>query len=371
MACIELDYNDYFSAMEKKLGDQRVLLHATMVLTERCNLRCVHCFVHDPAQDSHLRSKELKTEQWLRILDQLADAGCLWLLLTGGEPLLRPDFADLYRYAKRKGFLITLFTNGTLLTPRLVNLLADWYPLLVEVSLYGATRDTYETITGVRGSFQRCLSGIRLLVEAQLPLRLKTVAIKPNQHELESLYGLAAELGVPFRHDGMLWQTFGGRDISHLRLPAAEVVALDRFQPGIADDLLRNYHRAQRNAGSGSDYQRRLYRCGAGFRSCSIDASGRLHLCQMDRSAGHDLASGEFQIGWRELDDLRKRRVSKDFECLHCDLAAGMCLRCPAFSTLEHGDPEAVVEFACAIARLRAAELGLNTQEGTAASPAA
>ena len=231
MPCEELEYAQFAEHLSASLSGLRSPLRATIGLTDRCNLRCVHCFVHDPVQDAQVRSKELTSTQWYGIFDQLAEAGCFWMLWTGGEILLRRDFVELYRYAKQKGFLIALFTNGTLLTQELVDLFAEWYPYVMEVTLYGLTPETYEKVTGSAAAYERVTYGIRLLLEAGIPLRLKAPAMTLTHDELPAMYDFAAELGVPFRHDGNLWQTFHGQDISELRLPPADLVALDSLQP--------------------------------------------------------------------------------------------------------------------------------------------
>jgi MoaA/NifB/PqqE/SkfB family radical SAM enzyme len=109
--------------------------------------------------------RELTCQEFCNILDQIVDEGCLWLLLTGGEPFIRSDFIDIYTHAKKKGFLITLFSNGTTITPRIADYLADWRPFSLEISLYGSTQETYERITGITGSHSRCMHGIELLLE--------------------------------------------------------------------------------------------------------------------------------------------------------------------------------------------------------------
>ncbi len=359
MPCDELEYGQFSELLDRNLYGQRAPLSVTIGLTDRCNLRCVHCFVHDPAQDSKLGPRELTTEQWFGVFDQLAEAGCLWMAWTGGEILLRSDFSDLLHYAKRRGFLISLLTNGTLLTPGIVDLLTEWYPLMVEITLYGLTEQTYEKVTGAGGAYERCMRGIDLLLQAGIPLRLKTIAMTLSQHEVQAMYDLAAGLGIEFRHDGVLFQTYHGKDISDLRLPAAELVAMDAMHPKAEEGFHRINERYREllavDPSYADDY---VYTCGAGFRSFYIDPYGCMGLCQMTRPAPYDLGSGTFQEGWRLLGELRLRPVSRDFACLHCSLA-GFCQRCPAFSTLEHGDAETVVDYACDITHLRAQQMGL------------
>ncbi len=360
MPCDEVGYVEYFTKLDTKMESRRAPLFAVVELTERCNLRCEHCYIHDPARDSEIKSRELTTEQWYRIFDELAEAGCLWMTWTGGEILFRSDFGALYRYAKAKGFLITLFTNGTLMTPELADLFGEWYPQCVEITLYGMTAETYEKVTGVRGAFGRAIKAIEGLVLAGIPLRLKTVVMRLNKHELPAMYYYAASLGIDFRHDGVLRPTFHGKDISELRLPAAEVVSLDFVRPTAAESFVTAYEMSAKAAVANPLYDPgRLYNCGAGFRSFHIDPYGQLTGCHMVRAPSYDLRTGTFQEGWDGfLAEMRSVRVTKDLPCFECELV-GLCQRCPAFSQLENGDPETVVEYACAVAHLRAERLGI------------
>jgi len=369
MPCLELAYNEFSEELDDKLQGRRAPMSVTIGLTDRCNLRCVHCFVHDPAQDRKVRARELTTEQWYDIFDKLTEAGTLWMAWTGGEILLRQDFAELYRYAKSRGFLLTLLTNGTLLTPAIVDLLTEWYPFAVEITLYGLSNEAYERVTGVRDGFDRVQQGIELLLEASVPIRLKTIAMTPTRHEVRAMYDFAADLGVEFRHDGVLFQTYHGKDIGELRLPPAELVALDSAFEDVDEDFQRLHERYADILGANPDYEEYVYTCGAGFRSFYVDPYGRMGPCQMTRPAVYDLAAGAFAEGWQVLGQIRTTRVSKEFDCLHCDLA-GFCQRCPAFSMLEHGDPETVVEYACDITHLRARRLGLIGQASRQSSGA-
>jgi radical SAM protein with 4Fe4S-binding SPASM domain len=256
--------------------------------------------------------------------------------------------------------LIVLFTNGTLLTPELVKLLQVWYPQYLEITLYGMTAQTYEGVTGVRGAFERCIQGIEALVEAQIPLRLKTVGMTLNKNEVSAMYDYAAKLNLQFRHDSALRPTFYGQDIRHLRLSPGEVVDLDYTRPDAEDMLRTAYDHALAAIKDNPLYDpERLYNCGAGFRSFHIDPYGLLTLCHMIRTPGYDLTVGTFAQGWEDfLDQMRSRTIKKDIDCLHCDLL-GLCARCPAFSSLENDDPETVVDYACAIAHARAERLGV------------
>ncbi len=194
------EYLQRFSAAAR---EARVPLSGSLELTARCNLRCVHCYLGG-AERRRRASNELATARWLDILNQVAAAGCLDLLLTGGEPLLRRDFDLIYRHAKGLGMLVTVFTNGTRLSRRLVRLFRELPPRLVEVSLYGATAATTERITGSATAWARARRGVERLRAAGVQLALKTILMRENAAELGALEAYARELEVPFRLDSAI-----------------------------------------------------------------------------------------------------------------------------------------------------------------------
>ncbi len=349
----EIGLREFGRRLNEKIAGQRIPYSGSAELTFRCNLRCAHCYAAGNNNPASAR-QELAAGEWRGIFDQIADEGCLWLLLTGGEPLTRPDFADLYLYAKRKGFLLTLFTNGTLLTPRALDVLAEWPPFAVEITLYGRTQATYERITGVPGSHARCMRGIELLMARRIPLRLKTMLLTLNQHELWDIKAYAEGLGVQFRFDPMVNAGLdGARQPTGLRLSPEEIVRFDMADtPRWADwgDFWQRLRDVRPDP-------RFLYTCGAGLRSFHVDPYGRLCACMMARAQTYDLRQGTFRMGWHDfLYEVHRQPATRDYRCRQCHLHA-LCGQCPAWGRLEHGEPEEPVEFLCRVAHLRAEAL--------------
>jgi radical SAM protein with 4Fe4S-binding SPASM domain len=326
---------------------KRIPLVGSVDITSRCNLKCAHCYATGDSFQG-----EMSYEEICRIFDQIADAGCFWLLLTGGEPLIRPDFADIYHYAKRKGFLITLFTNGTMITPQLADMLKEEPPFKIEVSLYGMTAATYEKITGVAGSFQRCINGINLLAERGSPLKLKTVAITLNKHEIGDMKKYADNLGVEFRFDPMIFPSLDGSTKPlNLRLSPEEILELDMVDEERCDafcEICDNLWGAV-----GDD---RLYGCGAGINTFHITANGELAECTLGRRTNYNILQGNFREGFYEVipKKVLSQKRTRYSECQSCKLAS-LCGNCPSRAELECGDPEAKVDFLCQVAHLRAA----------------
>jgi radical SAM protein with 4Fe4S-binding SPASM domain len=353
--CPELNLDDWGGALLKQLKGGRYPLSATFDLTERCNLACVHCYIRQPATSWATRTQELTTAQVAGLLDKMADAGCLFVTLTGGEVLLRPDFAEIYGHARQRGLLVNVFTNATLLTPRIADLLATSRPLAVDVTLYGATAETYERVTGVPGSYGRCWRGIRLALDRGLPLHLKAVVLTTNRHELPAMRTQAEELDVKFRYDGLVWPRLdGGQQPLDYRLSVEEVVGLDcedpeRQQAWADQARLCEGHLIR------AEY---VYSCGAGFRSFHVDSGGRLSVCAMSRRPAYDLLQGSFQDGWEALRAVTKEKRQLDTACRTCRVGP-LCVQCPGWSRAVHDDDETPVEFVCALGRLRAARVNV------------
>jgi radical SAM protein with 4Fe4S-binding SPASM domain len=337
----------------------RLPISGTIEVTRRCNLACVHCYNNLPAGDREARAAELSLDEHRRILDELAAAGTLWLLYTGGEIFTRADFPDIHRHAKRKGFLVTLFTNGVAVDEARADFLAEWRPFAVEITLYGSSRDTYERVTGVPGSYARARRAIELLLDRGVPLNLKAVVIKENRHELDAMRGLAADLGVAFKLDAIINPRLDG-SLAPLatRLDPVEVVALD------ARDHTRLEAWGQFcdhffGPAQPSGREDRLYHCGGAVNSFAISPYGELTLCGFCQRDSFDLRAGSFEEGWTrflaQVLETRSRTVTK---CTRCHLKS-LCGMCPAFGELENGDPERPVEFLCHVGHLRAHVLGL------------
>ena len=353
-------YTEFSASLQRRGAAARLPLQATFEVTHRCPLGCQHCYNNLPVGDRAARAGELSADEHKRLLDELAALGGLWLLYTGGEIFARPDFLDIYTYARGKGFVITLFTNATMITPAIADHLARHRPFAIEVTLYGHTRATYERLTGVAGSFDRCLRGIELLRARGLPLTLKTVALTVNLHELEAMKRFAGELGLPFKLDAMMSPRIDcSQSPLAVRLQPEECVALD-----VQDEERMAAWRQFADRFVGPQRPRldeqALYQCGGGITSFAVDPRGGMSICVLSQNEKYDLRAGPLAEGWAHfLRRVRERRATRVSKCTTCALKS-LCGMCPANGELENRDPEAPVEFLCEVAHLRAYALGLE-----------
>ena len=349
-------YTEFSSRIHDKTAGQRIPISGSIEVTARCNLRCVHCYINLPAGDIDAKQKELTYKQICDILDQIADEGCLWLLFTGGEPFIRPDFLDIYTYAKNKGFLITLFTNGTTITPHIADYLSEWRPFSIEITLYGITKETYERVTGVQGSYEHCMRGIELILDRTIPLKLKSMIMTLNKDEIWDMRNYAESSGVDFRYDPLLNLRLDyDQRPAEFRISPEEIVDIDLSDKKQMKKL-RSFIDKFLGPVNNSEY---LYQCGAGVRTFHIDANGQLSVCMLSRVPSFDLRNGRFRDGWYEfVPNVLTQKWLRESPCKKCDLIS-FCGQCPGWALVEHADQERPVEYLCQIAHARAEALGL------------
>jgi MoaA/NifB/PqqE/SkfB family radical SAM enzyme len=322
----------------------RVPLTASIELTCACNLRCRHCYIDDRST----RSQDLSLKQIDSIFTDLARHEVLFLVLTGGEPLLRPDFPEIYRLARQLGFVVIIFTNATLVSPSLAQTLLQYPPRRIEVSIYGRTRETYERVTGIPGSFDRFQQGLTLLLDNGLSVELKSVVMQTNQHELQAMRDWATELGCQFRYDPLIHCSLAGDTTPILeRIPPSAVLDLQMSNPADQRQFL-NYAARVANLPP----QTHLFECGAGTQIIHIDARGQAHPCVIWRKHPYDLTRQSLHTGWTNHLQYLRALSAPPGDCSVCQ-DRGLCGRCAPISLLESGAAGKSVPFHCDLARLR------------------
>jgi radical SAM protein with 4Fe4S-binding SPASM domain len=345
------------------LGD---LGRLDLELTERCDNDCIHCCINLPAGDEAARTREMSTEQVKDILRQATGLGCLDVTITGGEPLLRPDFADIYEHARRLGLKVLLYTNARRVTPTLAGLFA-WIPPLVpiEVTVYGMHRQSYEAVSRAPGSFAEFRRGVALLLEHEVPFVVKGVLLPPNRHERREFEAWARTIPGMDKAPGytLLMDLRNRRDdpaknltIQALRNSPEEVLAVLA-----GDEAQYRAEMVEYAARFLSEPGDRLFACGVG-RSISVDAYGRAQPCMGLRAPDLtvDVTAAplaEALARFRELAELRSTSPAYLARCGKCRLR-GLCEQCPAKSWSENGTLDTPVEYLCEVAHAQAAFLG-------------
>lgn len=365
-----ISHSQFNQEIFDKARATRTPLVGAFELTRSCNLACRMCYVRKyPAAGKPL-SEQLSAGQWLEIGRQAAKAGMLYLLLTGGEIFLRPDFFEIYEGLYKLGLQISLNTNATLITPTIAERLAQHPPRTVAVTIYGASPATYADVSGDATGFERVLRGIRLLDENKLNVRLRTTVIRQNLADFEKIYQLSQELGHGLRLvDYVFAEDEEGEDPYAVRLSPVEqrecasrlygwIVARqnEELKAGTEEQASTE---EEDNDPTDIEQQREepwkeakhAFLCPAGNYSFSVNAAGKLLACLlMDEPGlgmGADVSLGE---AWKQLKDLCEA-VPVCRECAECEIRAH-CSVCPAKLKTETGAFAKKAPYLCQMAEV-------------------
>jgi radical SAM protein with 4Fe4S-binding SPASM domain len=341
-------YGDVSSELFRSSGEDH-LIRAQIEPTYACNLHCLHCYT-DCFNRPELLADELSTDEVLDTLDQLQALGVLWLCLTGGEILERPDFFEIYDAATDRGFLVTLFSNGTSIGEAEADRLASRPPFSIELSLHGATAETVDRFTQVPGSFERQKDGLRRLLERDLPVKLKTCGTRLNLHELDDVKAFVESRGLAFRLDTAIYPRLNGDTTPTLqRLSPLDRVQVERHFAGdleTGECPLRDPPREPAPA--------RLYRCGCGSNTVHVDPHGHVGACTWQREPRFCLREAPLEGNVQTLfARIRKVAYQGSTACRRCEIH-NFCDKKPGVAAAETGDAEAPVPHFCETAQLRA-----------------
>ena len=366
------NYSQTIKSKDLKLFDKSKphLSKLDIELTERCNNNCIHCCINQPQDDEDARHRELGTAQIKRLVDEAAELGCMTIRYTGGEPLLREDFNELYLYTRKKGIKVIVFTNATLIDQDLIDLWLKYPPgVVIEVTVYGMTRETYESVSRVKGTFDAAFRGIHLLLDNNIPFVVKQPWLPQTQNQREQFEAWAAT--IPWMENNPPRYSYyfdlrGRRDsesanerIRSLRPSVKEGVDFNMRYPEVhIKEMQRFCDKFMKPPGD------RLFSCGAGVNGGTIDAYGWFQMCMTVRHPEFtvDVREGGLRKALEEVfPRLRETRATNpEFlnRCAKCFLK-GLCEQCPGKSWAETGTLDTPIDYLCDVAHEHARRLGL------------
>lgn len=347
-----LELLDFDTDKKEKWVKQRLPYSVLFELTARCNMNCVHCYlqnVHD--------TKELSYDKIIEIIDILYEKGIVFLTFTGGEILLRKDFVDIYLYAKKKGFLVELFTNGYLFDDKIIDALAEYPPLLVDISLYGASENTYRKVTGLQNAFARVIQNCKKLKKAGIRVSLKSPPIIDLTYpEIKDMQMLADKLQIPFVYTFEICNTIDRQD-----MPKMHQISLNK---ALEYEFANHYKQIQTEGRkSKSNYDEiinelrtneKVYSCNVAVNSFVVDYNGKMCPCMKLRHRGIKLEKNNYEKIWSDFKKYSAQIATMDYKCKGCE-ALYYCDVCPAEMDFLYNDPEYRPENACKCAYIRKA----------------
>jgi MoaA/NifB/PqqE/SkfB family radical SAM enzyme len=351
------------SGFWKEAQKAKGLISFELELTARCNNNCRHCYINLPAEDAEAKAKELSFQELARIIDQAQAMHALWCLLTGGEPLLRDDFCGIYLYLRKKGFLVSLFTNAALIRQEHIRLFKRFPPRDIEVTVYGTCKETYEQVTRTPGSFEAFSRGLDLLAKNKIKVRLKAVMMRSNTHEFAQIAAFCRHHTRDyFRFDPFLHLRYDrdkkrNEEIISERLSSAEIIAME-FGDKERRQAIEKECAMVPGVGGRKYLQGQIFSCGAGCGKFCLSYDGFFKLCSSLEHPGcmSDLRRGTLQQAFAHLVPRVRNLFSRTPEflsnCYRCP-KFNVCMWCPANAFLERGVLDSYVEYFCQIAHAR------------------
>ncbi len=342
--------------LSKKVQSLPLLpLKGCLDLTYRCNHNCRHCWLRI-VPDSPEKKKELTFKEIQRLVDEARSMGCREWALSGGEPMLRPDFPDIFDYVTSKARAYSINTNGTLITPKIAELLKRKGSKMV--ALYGATAEVHDHVTRHPGSFEATMRGFRYLQEAGTGFTVQLIPMRDNYHQFPKMVELAGSLSKSFRVGApWLYLSASGdpkinEEIKRQRLDPKDVIELDR--PVLSCEEGQEKVSAHECGDGGGEHL--FSACINGRREFHVDPYGKATFCCFlkDPKLRYDLKKGSLKEYWGAfIPSLeRKVRATKEYKD-HC----GSCQRrqdcrfCPVYAYLEHRRFGAKVDYLCEVAK--------------------
>lgn len=328
-------------------------LHGTFELTSRCNFNCKMCYVHTMDNDHELEQRELTVEQWLHIAAQARASGMLFLLLTGGEAMLRPDFVYLYEQLCDMGFRMVINSNGSLLADEVVKCFEKRPPARINISLYGASQETYQALCGVP-AYNRVEAAIRKLRGMGISVRVTMMLTRYNCQDMEQVHRVAQNAGAmcamssylfpPIRVDGQVCGFNQGR--LEAEEAGAYLVRRERLLNQEEDFFRHAKWVLERPVEVTQPVQKGLpMQCLAGRASFWLTWDGKMRPCGLFDRVEADVMKQGFEKAWEEI-RCKTLEIRLPVKCATCKDRV-MCHNCAAMTLAETGGFDQPPEYIC------------------------
>lgn len=363
-----MDHDDFLEekvyqwAMEK-----RHPIYGILELTFLCNMHCKMCYVHSNHSETEKKSRILTASNWLSLAEEMKKSGVLFLLLTGGEPLLYPEFRSLYVELHRMGMILTVNTNGTLIDENWADFFGKYKPRRLNITLYGSSFETYEQLCHYGDGFKKVLNAIEFLKKNHVDVRLGCSLTRYNMHEYPEILALGDRLGMPVHIDTYMYPTeqerslslslqtrMGPKEAAHIYIDSLKkCIKNDIFKSSVLRELsLEQYvlkmHKINQTDPFYAATPRKMT-CTAGSCSFVISCHGKMRPCVVMPEPEIDVFQNGFQKSWEYLVK-ETNQIFLNVKCTDCELRS-ICRTCAACALLEGGTYDSIPEYMCAYAR--------------------
>ena len=331
--------------------------NGSIEITPLCNMNCDMCYVRLSREEMEKQGRLKSGQEWLQIGEQMQKAGVLFLLITGGEPLMHPDFKKIYLGMQELGMIVTVNTNATLIDEEWAEFFGQHKPRRINITLYGADDGAYTRLCHYPGGFERTLHAIKLLKQQGVDVKISCSLTKKNQNDWERIIHIGEQLDVPVREDTYMCPATRERNKPYneqVRMTPEDAASVrvkvlraemgeELFYRSAAYNLdIAAHTPEEKQAGKG-------LKCMAGSCSFSINWQGQMRPCVISSNPQADAFALGFQKAWEQIVS-ETAKIRSSSVCAGCKYRY-ICNTCAMYALYECGSYEAVPDYICRYTR--------------------
>lgn len=355
MEPLQIETNTIEKAMLCRASAAQRPITGTLELLPICNMNCDMCYIRLSRTEMEKKGRMRTADEWISMGEEMERAGVLFLLLTGGEPLLFPDFRRLYLSLRERGIILTVNTNGTLIDADWAAFFGENKPRRINITLYGADDRAYETLCHYPGGFEKTVQGIRLLKERGVDVKINGSVTKSNRNDMEKIYAIGRELGAPVHMDTYMLPGIHERKLpfeaqSRLEPEEAAAAEMEMLRNEMNPEDLRMYVQQMllQIKKEGNVYSEGIT-CMAGNCSFAVNWQGEMRPCVTLEEPSVPVFEVGFERAWQQISEgVKIYRINE--KCRKCHLRP-VCKTCVASAWLETGEYDGLPEYLCRYAR--------------------
>lgn len=355
-----MEFTENTSTLEEMLlaqaGEKRIPMNGSIELLPLCNMNCDMCYVRLSREEMEQQGRLRTAEEWLEIGKQMKDAGVLFLLLTGGEPFLYPEFREVYLGLQKTGMILTINTNGTLIDEDWAEFLGKHKPRRVNITLYGADDETYRDLCHYPEGFQKTINGIKLLRRHNIDVKIGGSLTKANQEDVLKLIDIGNDLDIPVRIDTYMLPATRERNKpynqqSRLDPVRAAQVRIQCLKAEMGEELFPQYieqtlAKIEELSSKAEISEESCHMsCLAGKCSFTINWQGEMRPCVILSEPAVSVFEVGFDAAWKYI-TTETDKILLNSKCASCEMRP-LCRTCAACALLEAGSYDAVPEYMC------------------------
>lgn len=345
-----IEYDIFISGLFAKADKNSTPLSGAFELTSRCPLDCKMCYIHRKANDCEAIKQEKTAEWWLRIAQEAKNAGMFILLLTGGEPLLRKDFEEIYLGCQKMGLLVSVNTNGLLINDEKVKFFEENPPQRLNITLYGASAETYKSLCGNGEAFEKVMSAITRLRQAGVKLKLNYTVTQYNMHDTAKVYETAKKLELPIQPVSYMFPPVRiGGEAARLTPEESAAAQFECQRLNLGEEKFLKHIENRKNArqeeaiGEFIEANGEKIPCRAARSTFWITWDGKMTPCGMMTKPTAEINS--FDDAWESIKKARES-IILPLKCKTCELRK-YCDMCAAVTLAETGEFNGIPEYIC------------------------